>query len=310
LDQIDIAFKDANIKLGNAVSQFLGLSEAVKSAKQAFTIFAEAMTIALTPDADPLMSEITRVQNQIALLEKQASELQPEIIPRITIDFGQDNGLDDAIREIPDLAELEVIAAGGTEVDKLKEKLAQLNMQLFRRAEAESLANLEAFKTAQEDKKRAEEKAAIIAAEKARLDLMRKIRDAEAESMKQLAEFMKQQKQAQDSLISSNESALSSENALRLQYSRNRDTIAELNEILKRTYTANNTRSNSPKQYNTSSDKVRLTVIRHISKDSSCIKRKQTRKRKLIKRSISTRDANVIRAVPDRRKQSTDAWIQ
>ena len=234
LDQIDIAFKDANIKLGNAVSQFLGLSEAVKSAKQAFTIFAEAMTIALTPDADPLMSEITRVQNQIALLEKQASELQPEIIPRITIDFGQDNGLDDAIREIPDLAELEVIAAGGTEVDKLKEKLAQLNMQLFRRAEAESLANLEAFKTAQEDKKRAEEKAAIIAAEKARLDLMRKIRDAEAESMKQLAEFMKQQKQAQDSLISSNESALSSENALRLQYSRNRDTIAELNEILKR----------------------------------------------------------------------------
>jgi len=238
MDQIDQRFSDANQRLFVAIDRFLGLSDAVKSSKEAFTVFAEAMTMALTPDADPLVSEIERVRNQIKLLEKQATELAPIPMPKISIEFGGiDDGkkkLDSSVREIPDMAELEVIASGGTEIDKLKDKLRLLNLQLFRRAEAESIANFEAFKAAQEDKKRAEEKAAIIAAEKAQLDLMKKIRDAEAESMKNLAIFMKEQKAAQDSLIASNESALNTENELRLTYSRNRETIAELNKILKR----------------------------------------------------------------------------
>ena len=251
MDQVDQAFDDSKIRLATAIDQFFGLSDAVKSSKQAFTIFADAMADALTPKVlSPLEQEIKNVKDEIAALNAEAVEaITPDsktinIAPDFSLDKSIGGALSDRMaediannfKEIEDAAmeNAAVIQLESGAIKVLKDRLIELELQLFRQIEAKETLKFLEEQAAIRAKAEAEEKAKLIAIETARLNQIKKIRDAEALSMKNLAQFMKEQKQAQDALISSNESALSTENALRLEYSRNRDTIAELNEILKR----------------------------------------------------------------------------
>lgn len=215
MDQVDEALGDSLTNLGAAIDNYFGLSETLKDVKTAATGLNNALAGVINEAAAP-----ETLAEQYDRLTASLRALQDAQNPTVSGAFATD----------PEAALFAsaMMESQSQAVADLKAEIAELQMVMFRQAEAQSRANYESALATQ-----------TAAAEAAKIEELNAIygryantRTVAAERQRELAQAQEEQNASLTRLLQNNIQSLSVEEQSRVAYNEKVEAIRQLNEQL------------------------------------------------------------------------------